>query len=92
MNAIDRNWIDRDHDEATNIARQLIAAGPSITPQHIIDLNRFCDCCEDGEGYDVPLGRMRALRDVGLVSGGSFGRYQTTTLGNDIRDIWYNQP
>jgi hypothetical protein len=87
--SIERFHAERDHDEALAIARQLSIAGPGITPQHVIDLNRFCDCCDDGEGYDVPKERMRALRDAGLVSGGRFGYYSTTDAGELVRDAWW---
>lgn len=81
--------IDDDHAEALNVARQIAAAGPGITPQHIIDLNRFCETSEDGEGYDVPKERMKALRGVGLVEGGRFGWYGTTEEGERLRDFWW---
>jgi hypothetical protein len=90
----DRNetyWLGRDHEEAIAIDRQLAAAGPGVTPQHVIDLNRFCDCAEDSEGYDVPKERMRKLRDAGLVSGGSFGYYTTTEHGMRVRFAWFEQ-
>lgn len=77
-------WLARDHEEALCLHRQLQAAGAGITVQHLIDLNRFCECCEDGEGYDVPKERMRELKRVGLVAGGRFGYYTTTVEGDRI--------
>lgn len=85
----DPYWVPRDHDEALAIDMQLRGAGPGITAQHVIDLNRFCDCSEDDEGYDVPLERMRELRKVGLVTGGRFGYYTTTDEGNRVRAMWF---
>lgn len=82
-------WLGQDHAEALSINRQLDAARSGVKAQHVIDLNRFCDCAEDNEGYDVPKDRMRSLRDAGLVSGGQFGRYATTDDGNRVRQAWY---
>ena len=84
MDALERRYIDSLHCEANAIERQRLASGPGVTLQHIIDLNRFCDCCDDGEGYDVPKERMRALREAGLLSGGRFGYYTTTPEGQRI--------
>lgn len=84
------HWINRDHEEALIIDRQLGVAGEGVTPQNVIDLNRFCDCAEDGEGYDVPKERMRSLRNLGLLAGGRFGRYETTEAGCALRSIWFN--
>lgn len=83
-------WLNRDHAEALGIARQLSAAPDGVTSQHIVDLNRACDCFEDGEGYDVPSERMRKLRDVGLVEGGRFGRYSVTELGQRLRALRFD--
>lgn len=83
-------WTVRDHAEALCIERQMAHAPEAVTVQHIIDLNRFCDLADDGEGYDVPPDRMRALKSVGLVRGGKFGWYKTTDLGDLIRAYWFN--
>lgn len=89
MDAIEQRWYERDFNEATAISRQLAIAMPGTTAQHIIDVNRFCECCEDNEGYDVPKERMRDLKAAGLVSGGRFGWYTLTDEGQRVRDAWY---
>lgn len=83
-------WLERDHREAIAIHQQLAQCGPGITVQHVIDLNRFCECCEDDEGYDVPKERMRDLKRVDLVYGGRFGWYTATTEGQRIRRIAFD--
>lgn len=77
-------YFERDWDEAITINHQLSHAGEGVTAQHIIDLNRFCDCTDDNEGYDVPKERMKSLRDAGLVAGGHRGYYSTTDKGQDV--------
>ena len=79
----------RDWDEAIAINRQLDFAGAGVTSQHIIDLNRFCDCADDGEGYDVPKDRMKSLKAVGLVDGGHRGYYSATEKGGDVHALWF---
>ena len=90
LHSIERYHIARDHGESLCIARQLSVATAGVTSQHVIDLNRFCDCCDDDGGYDVPKERMRALRDAGLVSGGRFGYYAITDAGQLVRDAWFD--
>lgn len=81
----------RDHDEGLTITRQLALAPAGTTPQHIIDLNRFCDCAEDGQGYDVPKERMKDLRAHGLVEGGHRGVYVVSDLGSQVRLAWFTE-
>lgn len=47
---------------------------------------RFCDTCDDNEGYDVPRDMMKRLEALGLVKDKRFGRFEQTTLLLDIRD------
>lgn len=90
MDTIERMYFERDHNEALRIAQQLAIASAGVNAQHVIDLNRFHECCEDGEGYDVPKERMRDLKAVGLVEGGRFGFYKTTDEGMRIREVWFD--
>lgn len=83
--------LENDHIEAIILDQQIMAAPPGTTPQHIFDLNRFCECCEDSEGYDVPKERMRALKAAGLVDGGCFGWYTATDLGMTLRLMRFEQ-
>ena len=47
---------------------------------------RFCETCDDGEGYDVPRQMMQQLAAHGLVIDKRFGRFEQTNLLLDIRD------
>lgn len=47
---------------------------------------RFCETCDDGEGYDVPRQMMLKLAAHGLVIDKLFGRFEQTNLLLDIRD------
>ena len=90
MDSIERAHIERAHYEALRINRQWEIAPAAVSVQHVIDLNRFCDCAEDDEGYDVPNDRMRALKAVGLVEGGRFGWYKLTDEGQRVRNVWFD--
>lgn len=90
MDRIERANVERDHYEALRINRQIEVAQSGITAQHISDLNRFCECCEDGEGHDVPKDRMRDLLLAGLVEGGRFGWHKVTDAGQRIRAVWFD--
>ena len=39
---------------------------------------RFCETCEDGEGYDVPKAMMKRLEQLGLVVHKGGGWYEGT--------------
>lgn len=90
VNPNEAYWINRDHDEALSIDRQLDVSPDGTTVQHIIDLNSFSDCADDGEGYSVPAERMRSLKAAGLVEGGRFGRYSLSDAGQLVRRAWYH--
>lgn len=47
---------------------------------------RFCEICDDDEGYDVPRQMMKRLAAHGLVIDKLFGRFEQTDLLLDIRD------
>ncbi len=47
---------------------------------------RFCETCDDNEGYDVPRKMMLKLAAHGLVIDKLFGRFEQTDLLLDIRD------
>ena len=86
MGPIERYHYERDHAEAMAILRQLAAGPVGLTAQNVIDLNHFCDCCDDDEGYDVPKERMRSLKALGLVEGGRGGWYSLTDAGQRVHD------
>jgi len=47
---------------------------------------RFCETCDDDEGYDVPRPMMKRLESLGLVIDKKFGRFGQTELLLDVRD------
>ena len=47
---------------------------------------RFCETCDDDEGYDVPRTMMKQLEKLGLVIDKKFGRFGQTELLLDLRD------
>ncbi|MGO2147719.1 hypothetical protein ACT3R4_17665 [Halomonas sp. AOP7-E1-9] len=63
---------------------QTIEVSVSLTEQESEDLKRFCETSEDGQGYDVPSERMKALARLGLIRSLGFSRYEFTTVGNSV--------
>ena len=51
---------------------------------------RFCDTCDDNEGYDVSRPMMKRLEALGLVIDKKFGRFEQTNLLLEIRDALEN--
>lgn len=49
-----------------------------LTPEERKAALRFCETCQDGEGYDVPKPMMKRLAELGLVVYKGFGRYEQT--------------
>lgn len=49
-----------------------------LTPDEREAALRFCETCQDDEGYDVPKPMMKRLAELGLVKYKGFGRYQQT--------------
>lgn len=47
---------------------------------------RFCETCDDNEGYDVPKPMMKRLKELGLVVYKGFGYYEQTDFLLEIRD------
>lgn len=56
-----------------------------ITVTEMEAFQRFCDCAEDNEGFDVDKDMMRRLADIGLVRSQGFGRYCATAYGDAVR-------
>lgn len=55
----------QDLEQLRNTMSSLtIEVSMSLTEQESIDLKRFCETSEDGQGYDVPSERMKALADL----------------------------
>lgn len=52
----------------------------NISEKEVEAALRFCETCEDGEGYDVPKHMMKRLAELGLVTYEHFGRYAGTAL------------
>lgn len=56
-----------------------------MTVVELAAFKRFCECAEDGQGYDVDKDMMRRLADIGLVRSTGFGRFTTTRYGDAVR-------
>jgi hypothetical protein len=69
----------------TSVSEAWPAPAEKIPADELRAFHRFCECCEDGEGYDVDATMMRALWKKGLLRHLGFGRYETSTYGNHIR-------
>jgi hypothetical protein len=61
-----------------------IEVSVSLTEQQSRDLLRFHETTEDGQGYDVPAERMKALARVGLIRSTGFKRYEFTNVGSSV--------
>ena len=59
----------------------------SMTEGEIHAALRFCNLCDDNEGYDIPRKMMNRLAQLGLVEYKGFGYFEQTDLLLDIRDI-----
>lgn len=58
----------------------------SIIPAEMAALRRFCETCEDGEGYDVPKMMMNRLACIGLVRRVTRNIFQITDFGQSVID------
>lgn len=92
-------WIDmegklRTPDDIFDLQRAeecLKAATTSLcldwmSPEEVRAAVRFCETCDDDEGYDVPRTMMKRLEVLGLVVDKKFGRFEQTDLLLDIRN------
>lgn len=59
---------------------------PKLTPDEMVALLRFCETCDDGQGYDVPKPMMKRLARVGVVNHSSGGFYEITEFGDAVID------
>lgn len=58
-----------------------------FTPEELTAFKRFCETCEDGEGYDVPKEMMERLARIGLVEHVGRGEYFVTEIGTHVLEI-----
>lgn len=91
-------WIDmegklRTQDDVFDLARAesclrkaTTAVLSAMNPDEARAAIRFCETCDDGEGYDVPRPMMKRLEELGLVVDKKFGRFEQTLLLLDIRE------
>jgi hypothetical protein len=54
------------------------AVAPVLTDEEKRAALRFCETCEDSEGYDVPKPMMKRLAELGLVVHKGGGWYEGT--------------
>jgi len=93
------HWIDmegklRTEDDTFDLQRAeacLLEAMISLcldwmSPEEVRAAVRFCETCDDDEGYDVPRAMMKRLEALGLVADKKFGRFEQTSLLLDIRE------
>ena len=57
-----------------------------MSPEEVRAAVRFCETCDDNEGYDVPRAMMKRLEALGLVADKRFGRFEQTVLLLEMRD------
>lgn len=59
---------------------------PELSTDEKTALWRFCETCEDGEGYDVPKDMMKRLATIGVVHHVNAGVYEITSFGQVVID------
>lgn len=92
-------WIDmegklRTPDDAFDLQRAEVCLKVATTalildwmsPEEVRAAVRFCETCDDDEGYDVPRAMMKRLETLGLVVDKRFGRFEQTDLLLDVRE------
>jgi len=93
------HWIDmegklRTEDDIFDLQRAEACLREAMTslcldwmsPDEVRAAVRFCETCDDDEGYDVPRTMMKRLEALGLVVDKQFGRFEQTSLLLDIRE------
>jgi hypothetical protein len=64
--------------EREGVTRLKGAIALALTDEERTAALRFCETCEDGEGYDVPKPMMKRLAELCLVVHKGGGRYEST--------------
>jgi hypothetical protein len=84
VRAVDAAWLTALVLESQG---QPLPSTPQVdmTVSEMAAFQRFCECVEDNEGFDVDKDMMRRLADIGLVRSQGFGRYATTSYGAAVR-------
>lgn len=89
---------NEDHDDGTRwltaaqleklIAEAVREAVPSLskflTAEELEAFERFCETCEDDEGYDVPKPMMKRLAAIGVIRRCWGNWYETTDIGSAL--------
>lgn len=57
----------------------------ALTDEEMQAALRFCETCEDGEGYDVLKSMMMRLAALGLVVHKGFGVYEGTPVMDQLQ-------
>lgn len=65
---------------------------PDIPEQMARDLARFNETCEDGQEYDIPKERMRAMASFGLVRWCGGSRFEITDCGMAALEVMAAPP
>lgn len=66
-----------------NAALRAAPAG-LLNADELAALQRFDECAQDGEGYDVPKDMMQRLAEIGVVQRRSGAYYQATVFGQQV--------
>lgn len=84
VRAVDAAWLTQIVLESQG---QPLPATPQVdmAVSEMEAFQRFCECVEDHESYDVDKDMMRRLADIGLVRSQGFGRYIATSYGQAVR-------
>lgn len=77
-------WHNTETDSTAESHAQTTA--PVLSADEFKALARFCDTCEDGEGYDVPKKMMKQLARIGVVNHVNSGVYELTEFGQYVID------
>ena len=59
---------------------------PELTIEERKAALRFCETCEDGQGFDVPKAMMRRLAELGLVTHKGGGWYEGTAMLDVVQE------
>jgi len=59
----------------------------SMTKDEIHAALRFCNLCDDNEGYDIPRKMMHRLSELGLTKYKGRGVFEQTELLLDVRQM-----
>lgn len=75
------------HQEGATVTKPSELTAPVMTLEEHAAALRFCETCEDGQGYDVPKSMMKRLTVLGLVTHNGGGWYEGTPALDALQKI-----